>query len=127
MSEIENIENLVENFELLKFPNPPKVVSCHYDLYSGQGTIWWDYKERGSSSNNNGGEITWEVKRYRLDPISKSFLPKGVQNYRDILPRKVLFFSSFSCCLLYLINELLLVFVDGFGGWASLSIHCFSD
>lgn len=98
--EIENIENIEENFEFIKYPDPPKVVYCHYGSYDSQGFIWWEYNEFCE-------DITWEVKRYRLDPISKKFLPKGTQIYHDIIPRKVylfiiyyfLTFFSFNCSM----------------------------
>lgn len=87
-SEIDRIENIEDlnphEMTFIQYPKPPKAVSCHFGCYDCIATIWWDY-----NINEADGEISWEVRRYRLDVISKTYSPKGIQIYKDIVPRKV--------------------------------------
>jgi hypothetical protein len=88
---LENIEDSDHLVEFVQYSPPPKVVFCHYGSYDCVGTIWWDYQVSQSDE-----VLSWEVRRYRLDVISKTYLQKGSQIYKDSIPRKVLACSCLS-------------------------------
>jgi hypothetical protein len=80
---LENIEDSDHLVDFVKYSGPPKIVFCHYGAYDCLATIWWDYQSK------NNEVLSWEVRRYRLDVISKSYLQKGSQIYQESVPRKV--------------------------------------
>jgi hypothetical protein len=84
---IEDIEDIdPQAVTFIKYSSPPKLVHCHFGSYDCVGSIWWEYDSKAGDE-----VISWEVRRYRLDVISKSYLQKGAQSYKDTgtNPRKV--------------------------------------
>jgi hypothetical protein len=84
VDKIEDIEDIDQTVAFIKYPRPPTLVHCHYGSYDCVGSIWWEYDSKEAEE-----VISWEVRRYRLDVITKTYLQKGAQVYKETIPRKV--------------------------------------